>query len=320
MTQPIQSISIIIPVYNEEGNVRRLKEEICAVLPQLGPMRTEVILVDDGSRDQSRAMLRAIAQEDPRFKVVLFKRNYGQTAAMACAIRMATGEVIVPMDADLQNDPADIPMLLEKMREGYSCVSGWRKNRKDAFLNRTLPSWVANALIAHLTKVHIHDYGCTLKAYRKEVLDDLELYGEMHRFIPAYAVWVGAKITEIPVNHRPRMAGESKYGLSRTLKVILDLLVFKYLTTYGSRPIHFFGSVGFVSLALGGTAEIAAIILRLYGLHLVQTPLPTVGAMFIIVGVQFILFGLIAEMLMRTYYESGSRRPYAIKETINLHD
>ncbi len=318
MSYDPQRLSIVIPVFNEVGNLERLHEELIAVMGQIAPLQTEVLFVDDGSTDGSRDILRRVAESDPRFKVVFFRRNYGQTAAMNCGMRMATGDVVIPMDADLQNDPADLPRLLEKIREGYSCVSGWRKNRKDALLHRKIPSWIANSLIARLTGVRIHDYGCTLKAYRSEILEQVELYGEMHRFIPAYAEWMGATVTEIPVNHRPRTAGISKYGLSRTIKVLLDLLVFKYLTAYSTRPMHVFGSVGFAFLALGALAEFAAILLRLYGLHLVQTPLPTVGAMFVIVGTQFILFGLMAEVLMRTYYEGGKSRPYAIRETVNI--
>lgn len=320
MSHDVNSVSIVIPVLNEEGNLLRLKEELYAVMQRLPSVRMEVLFIDDGSVDRSRELLRSFAQADNRFKVVFFKRNYGQTAAMACGIHAATGDIIIPMDADLQNDPADMPLLLEKIREGYTCVSGWRKNRHDAFLSRKVPSWIANAFISRLTRVKIHDYGCTLKAYRRDILQGLVLYGEMHRFIPAYAAWMGANVTEIPVNHRPRTAGVSKYGLSRTVKVLLDLLVFKYLTAYGTRPIHFYGSFGFVLLALGVIAEITAVILRLYGLHLVQTPLPTVGAMFVIVGVQFILFGLIAEVLMRTYYESSGSKPFSVQETMNMYE
>src|SRR3989344_1474229 len=314
----VNRVSIIIPVFNEEGNLLQLKQELTAVMDRIARIQTEVIFIDDGSSDGSREHLRRFAEEDPRCKIVFFRRNYGQTAAMSCGIRLAAGDVIIPMDADLQNDPADIPLFLEKIREGYSCVSGWRQHRKDAFWSRTLPSWVANRMISWMTGVHIHDYGCSLKAYRSEIIKETELYGEMHRFIPAYAAWMGARVTEIPVHHRERIHGVSKYGLSRVFKVILDLLVVLFLTRYFNKPMHFFGTIGFGSLVIGTLAELAAVALRFQGFHLVQTPLPTVGAMFIIVGVQFILFGLMAEVLMRTYYESRQTRPYAVSEAYNV--
>jgi glycosyltransferase involved in cell wall biosynthesis len=315
----IRSISVVLPVYNEQESLPLLYEELVAVAARLPGIETEFIFVDDGSKDQSVEIIRGLAQKDSRVKAVFFKRNFGQTAAMSCGIKAAKGDVIIPMDTDLQNDPADIPLFLEKIREGYSCVSGWRKNRKDDLIVRKIPSWSANALISVVSGVSLHDYGCSLKAYTRDIIQDVELYGEMHRFIPAYAAWSGAKVTEIVVNHRARRFGVSKYGLSRILKVMLDLIVVKYLTSYFNKPMHFFGAIGFVSLTLGVAAETVALVLRLfYGIALILTPLPVVGAMFVIVGVQFVLFGLMAEVLMRTYYESKGTRAWAVRDTVNL--
>jgi glycosyltransferase involved in cell wall biosynthesis len=315
----IRSISVVLPVYNEQESLPLLYEELVAVAARLPGIETEFIFVDDGSKDGSVEIIRGLAQKDARVKAVFFKRNFGQTAAMSCGIKAAKGDVIIPMDTDLQNDPADIPLFLEKIREGHSCVSGWRKDRKDDLMLRKIPSWSANALISVVSGVSLHDYGCSLKAYTRDIIQDVELYGEMHRFIPAYAAWSGAKVTEIVVNHRARRFGVSKYGLSRVLKVMLDLIVVKFLTSYFNKPMHFFGAIGFVSLTLGIAAETVALVLRLfYGIALILTPLPVVGAMFIIVGVQFILFGLMAEVLMRTYYESKGTRAWSVREVINL--
>jgi glycosyltransferase involved in cell wall biosynthesis len=312
------SVSIIIPVFNEEGNLEQLYNELQAVAQSLSGLSFEFIFVDDGSIDQSSEILRRFAGADPRVKAVLFQRNFGQTAAMSCGIKMATGEVIIPMDGDLQNDPADIPKLLDSIHKGYSCVSGWRKERKDALVLRKLPSWLANAIISYMTGVHLHDYGCSLKAYRREIIQGVELYGEMHRFIPAYAAWQGAKVTEIPVNHRPRVHGVSKYGINRVFKVILDLIVLKFLTRYFNKPMHFFGAVGFVSAFTGAALWVLAVWYKLFGNKgFVQTPLPEVGALFIIVGVQCVLFGLIAEVLMRVYYEGQQKTPWQIREILN---
>jgi len=313
-----QSISVVVPVYNEQDNLEQLYGELAGVAQTMPVIVFEFIFVDDGSSDQSRSILRQMAGRDSRVKAILFRRNFGQTAAMSCGIKAATGDVIIPMDADLQNDPADIPRFMEKINEGYSCVSGWRKDRKDGLMLRKIPSWTANAIISWFTGVHLHDYGCSLKAYKRDIIQGVDLYGEMHRFIPAYAAWGGARVTEIVANHRPRIHGVSKYGISRVFKVILDLVVVKFLTKYFNRPMHFFGAVGFLSLGFGILAEVAAIILRIFGLHLVQTPLPTVGAMFVIVGIQFILFGLMAEVLMRTYFETNNKHWYEIKEIINI--
>ncbi len=312
------SVAVVLPVYNEEQSLQPLYVELQAVAATMPDVRFEFIFVDDGSRDRSREVLRELAQQDPRVKVLLFSRNFGQTAAMSCGIKAATADIIIPMDADLQNDPADIPRFLAKIEEGFSCVSGWRKDRKDGLMLRKIPSWSANAIISALTGVSLHDYGCSMKAYSRTLIQGIELYGEMHRFIPAYAAWSGGRVTELEVNHRARQFGVSKYGISRVFKVLLDLIVVKFLTRYFNRPMHFFGAVGFLSLALGIVAEVAAIILRLGGLHFVSTPLPTVGAMFVIVGIQFILFGLMAEVQMRTYYESRNSTWYSVKDKINL--
>lgn len=285
----------------------------------LEPLRSEyeILAVDDGSRDGSFEALTAAAAADPRIGVIRFVRNFGQTSALAAGIEAARGSVIVTMDSDLENDPADIPRLLEKMREGYDVVSGWRKGRwSGSYLSRQLPSRAANALIGYLTGVRLHDYGCTLKAYRAPLIKDVRLYGEMHRFVPAYAAWQGATIAEIPVAHVPRKSGVSNYGFGRTFRVLLDLVMIVFLQRYMNRPMHFFGSWGLVSLGLGFLAGLAAIALRLAGIaDLIQTPLPVLSALFLIVGVQFILFGVIAEIQMRTYYESQDRRPYLIKDT-----
>lgn len=319
MKGSVKSISIILPVHNEAENLPFLKDELLAVMKRLEGIETEVVFVDDGSTDGSVDILRRFATEDPRLKSIIFQRNFGQTAAMSCGIGVATGDVIIPMDADLQNDPADIPMLLEKIYEGFSCVSGWRKNRRDALWTRKIPSWIANKIISISTGVHIHDYGCSLKAYRSDVIKDVPLYGEMHRFIPAYAAWGGAKVTEIPVHHRPRMHGKSKYGLMRIFKVMLDLIVIKYLFRYFNRPMHFFGAIGFVSLFIGGIALTASVILKVLELRtFIETPLPIIGSMFVILSVQFVLTGLLAEVLMRTYYGSDQHHAYTVRERLNL--
>ncbi len=311
----IKSVSVVIPVYQEKESLPILIGELQAVAAKMPQVSWEFIFVDDGSTDDGADVLKSAAAKDARIRVAIFSRNYGQTAAMSCGISMAAGDVIIPMDADLQNDPADIPLFLKKIEEGYTCVSGWRKDRKDLMLSRRLPSRIANGLISWMTGVHLHDFGCSLKAYRREIIQDVALYGEMHRFIPVYAAWIGGKVTEVVVNHRSRRYGKSKYGLSRVFKVLLDLLVIKFLLRYFTRPMHFFGLAGFASLALGFLAEAVAVYYKLTGLKsFVATPLPTIGVMFIVVGIQFILTGLIAEVLMRTYFETQKKKPYSIKE------
>ncbi len=308
--------SIVIPVYNEAGNLKPLYERLMPVVKGMGEY--EIIFVDDGSRDESFAELRELAKMDTSVRVLRFSRNFGQTAAMAAGFELAQGGIIIPMDADRQNDPADIPRLVAKLDEGYDVVSGWRKNRQDNSLTRTLPSKMANALIARVTGVRISDYGCSLKAYRRNALDGVMLYGEMHRFIPAYAAWNGGRVTEIEVTHHPRVHGVSKYNLSRTVKVLLDLLVVKFLTTYLARPMHFFGLVGFASIILGAACGLWAVVLKIaWGVSFILTPLPLLTIFLILIGVQFILMGLIAEVLTRIYYEGQGKRTYRIAEKIN---
>ncbi len=317
MEAPSIELSIVLPIYNERENIRPLFVRLHSVLDAMG-YDYEIVAVDDGSTDGSNDELRAIASEDPYTRVVFFRMNVGQTAALAAGIEHARGQIIVMIDSDLENDPADIPRLLEKLDEGYDVVSGWRKDRwSDAWITRRLPSTTANWLISRLSGVPLHDYGCTLKAYRADVIKNVRLYGEMHRFIPAYAAWQGGRVGEIPVSHTPRVYGTSKYGFGRMPRVLLDLVVIMFLRRYMNRPMHFFGGWGLLSLTGGFLAALAAVMLRVLGIkHFVETPLPILAALFIIVGIQFILFGVIAEILMRTYYESQDRRPYMIKEVI----
>lgn len=311
-------ISLIIPVYNEALSIPLLHEKIATlydVLPNL-----EVIFVNDGSTDETILRLREIAGRDARVKVLSFAGNHGQTAAIRAGMDHAKGDIFIPMDSDLENDPRDIPLLVSKLNEGFDVVSGWRKDRwKGRFLTRKLPSVLANRLIAGVTGVHLHDFGCTLKAYRSAVIAHVPLYGEMHRFIPAYAAQQGGKVTEIPVRYEPRQFGKTNYGLSRTFRVLLDLFLIKFLDNYMDRPIHFFGGMGFILLALGGLSGAAAIVLRIfYDLHFVQTPLPLLTALLLIMGMNLIMMGVLAEMLMRTYYEVRERKTYRIKETMNF--
>jgi glycosyltransferase involved in cell wall biosynthesis len=311
-------LSVIAPVYNENENLPLLYGALTKALASI-PYAWEVILVDDGSKDNSFAVLETLACTDPEhIRVVRLRRNFGQTAAIAAGIDHAEGDIIVLIDADMQNDPADIPLLLAKIDEGYDVVSGWRKRRQDTFLTRTLPSNLANWLISSVTGVHLHDYGCTLKAYRREVLTGFRLYGEMHRFIPVYAHTVGARITELPVNHHPRRFGKAKYGLERTVKVILDLFTVKFLSSYGSKPIYLFGGagLGLMSLALGTLIYLA--VRRLgTGISPFLSPLFTVAIMIFIMGFQSILMGLIAELLVRTYHESSGKSTYIVRSKVN---
>lgn len=311
-------LSIVIPVYNEEENIKKLHKELADVLGKLG-LAYEVIWVNDGSKDASLTVLQTLAKADVHTKVLNFVYNFGQTAAMSAGIKHATGDIIIPMDADLQNDPTDIPQFLSKIEEGYDVVSGWRKDRKDAFVMRKIPSWIANSIIRKITGVNIHDYGCSMKAYKRDLLQGINLYGEMHRFIPAYISWHGGKVTEIVVHHRARIHGETKYGISRTFRVILDLILIKFLSKYMNRPIHFFGGMGFIALFLGFVAAATAIVFKvIHYKTIIETPLPIFSALLIIVGVQLIVMGIIAEMLMRVYYESQNKAPYLIKEKINI--
>ncbi len=312
-------LSLILPIYNEAQSLPELFDQIQATMKIIA-CPYEVIAVNDGSRDASREVLNTIAEHRPEIKVIHFRVNAGQTAAIHAGIDHATGDIIIPLDSDLENDPHDIIKLLAKMDEGFDVVSGWRKKRWEnkKFL-RKLPSIIANKFISTVSGVHLHDYGCTLKAYKADVIQGVNLYGEMHRFIPAYAARMGARVTEIEVAHSPRKYGKSNYGISRTIRVILDLLVLRFLYQYMDRPIQFFGIIGLFFSGVGVIAGIAAIALRLFfDLHLVQTPLPVLSALCIIVGVQLITMGILAEMVMRTYYESQGKKAYLIKEKVNL--
>ncbi len=311
-------LSIVVPIYNEEENIRDLHRQVTTALAGSG-IDYELVLVDDGSSDRSFALLREAAAEDGRVKVIRFRRNFGQTAAMAAGFDAASGRVVVPMDGDLQNDPADIPKLLARIDEGFDVVSGWRRDRKDAFLNRTLPSILANRFISGMTGIRLHDYGCTLKAYRREVLEGINLYGEMHRFVPALVSQVGAKVTEIPVGHRPRLHGRSKYGISRTMRVILDLMTVKFLLSYSTRPIQLFGRLGVYTLMASFLSGGATIYMKLFqGMSMNRNPLLLLTALLLFMGVQFIVLGLLGELNARTYYEAQGKPIYVIRETINL--
>jgi glycosyltransferase involved in cell wall biosynthesis len=311
-------LSVIIPVLNEEDNILPLYDKLLAAMAQVG--RTfELIFIDDGSTDSSFQKLSKLAEIDLRVKVVKFVKNFGQTAALSAGIDHSTGNVIIPMDADLQNDPKDITRLLDKMDEGYDVVSGWRKDRQDELYTRLIPSWCANKFISVISGVPLHDYGCSLKAYRREVIKDVRLYGEMHRFVPIYATWLGARVAEIPVDHHARQFGQSKYGLSRTFKVVLDLITVKFMSKYFTKPIYVFGSAGFGALGLSFCAFVWMLVLKYgYGTTFIETPLPVLTAMFLIVGVQFILMGLLAEILMRTYHESQDKRIYSVRQKLNV--
>ena len=310
-------VSVFLPVYNEEPNLRPLHLKMDEALLALG-RTAEIIYVDDGSTDGSLEVLKELARLDRRVRIVALRRNYGQTPAMAAGIDVARGNVLIPMDADLQNDPADIARLLEKLDEGYDVVSGWRKNRQDNLITRKIPSMIANRLISWIGGVPLHDYGCSLKAYRRESLQDVHLYGEMHRFIPIYASWAGARVTEIPVEHYARKMGKSKYGLSRTLKVVFDLMTIKFMASYQTKPIYVFGTFGMLAFLISLLAGIWAVVKKLEGISFILTPLPILAIVLFAVGVQFLLMGLLAEMLVRTYHESQSKPIYAVRERIGF--
>ncbi|HEY5670485.1 MAG TPA: glycosyltransferase family 2 protein [Anaerolineales bacterium] len=311
-------LSVVIPVYNEAENLPVMQKALSNCFG--GQDRDwEVIYVDDGSTDVSLTILEGFASEEPEHtSVVSLRRNFGQTAAIAAGIDHANGDIIVLMDADMQNDPADIPKMLEKIEEGYDVVSGWRKNRQDTFITRTLPSRIANWLISTITGVHLHDYGCTLKAYRREALTGFRLYGEMHRFIPAYAHAVGATIIELPVTHHPRKFGKTKYGLNRTIKVILDLFTVKFLISYAHKPIYLFGGTGTLFMIIS-TIMLAFLFIRklLFNTSVLQSTFFQIGIMLMILGVQSILMGLIAELLVRTYHESQRKPTYTVRKVLN---
>jgi glycosyltransferase involved in cell wall biosynthesis len=310
------ALSVILPVYNEEESIDLVHQQVRAALENLG-RSYEIIYVDDGSKDSSALHLERIAARDPHVTLIQFRRNFGQTAAMSAGIDHSQGDIIVLMDSDLQNDPNDIQHLLAKMDEGYDVVSGWRKNRQDANLRRKLPSKIANALIGRVTGVRLHDYGCSLKAYRREVLESVRLYGEMHRFIPAYAFWNGANITEIPVNHRARQYGTSKYNLSRTFRVMLDLITVKFLGGFATKPIYAFGGVGLamiVASLISLTLAVAQNLTSAVRLH--NNPLTLFGGLLFVLAIQTILLGLLAEMMMRTYFESQNKPTYVIRAIV----
>ena len=310
-------LSLIIPVYNERENLPLLMESICASMQPLN-REWEAIFVDDGSRDGSQDELHRFVEQYPEHvRALIFRRNFGQTAAIAAGIDYARGEIIVLLDADLQNDPADIPMLLAKLDEGYDLVSGWRKDRQDNRFTRTIPSNIANGLISRVTGVHLHDYGCTLKAYRREALAGFRLYGEMHRFIPVFAHSIGAKITEMPVHHHARKFGKAKYGLERTVKVVLDLFTVKFLLDYSHKPMRLFGGTG-ITLMFFSFIMLLSLFIRklLEGIPILTSPIFSLGVMFFILGFQSILMGLIAELLARTYHESQKKPTYTIRQIL----
>ena len=311
-------LSLIVPVYNEEESLQLLFEAIRQALEPL-PHTWEVIFVDDGSQDGSLAALKAFAQKDSaHVRVIVLRRNFGQTAAIAAGIDHAQGEIIVLLDADMQNDPADIPMLLAKLDEGYDVVSGYRRDRKDTFTTRILPSRIANWIISVVTGVRLHDYGCTLKAYHRDVLSGFRLYGEMHRFIPVYAHAAGARIAEVPVRHHPRKYGKANYGLERTVKVLLDLFTVKFLLSYAAKPIYLFGGTGIGLMFISTLALLVLMIRRVFfNISVLASPFFQMSVMFFILGFQSILMGLIAELLVRTYHESQQKPTYTVREVIN---
>ncbi len=311
-------VSVVIPVFNEEENLPELYERLVESL-EAQELEWEVIFTDDGSQDGSMVYLEDLAAKDPRVKVIAFRRNFGQTAAMDAGFSAATGDVVVPMDADLQNDPKDIGRLLAVLDKGCDVAKGWRKDRKDSYINRILPSRIANWLISWVTGVHLHDYGCTLTAYRRDVLKEIRLYGEMHRFIPAYAAWAGGKIKEVVVTHHPRTRGQTKYGISRSFRVILDLLTVRFLVAYSAKPAYLFGKLGFFALFFAFLSLTWSIAKKL----LWEEPMFTDPFFYMTIflglaGLQIVLIGLLAELNARTYYESQGRTPYVIKERHNL--
>lgn len=307
-------VSVIVPLLNERDNVVELIESIGSVMIQ-SDFSFELILVDDGSNDGTIDLLCELQKTKPYVRILQLRRNFGQTAAMAAGFDHARGEVIVPLDGDLQNDPADIPKMIQKLSEGFDVVSGWRRDRKDKLLTRKIPSQVANYLIGKITGVRLHDYGCTLKAYRRDTVQHMKLYGEMHRFIPALAKWSGARVTEMVVNHRPRIHGKTKYGLTRTVKVILDLITVKFLGTFSTKPLHIFGGVGLLSflaaLICGGVVIAQKVF---HQADMSGNPLFMLSVLFFVMSIQFLLMGLLAEMLARTYHESQDKPTYLLRQ------
>ena len=317
MTSPTPlRISIVVPLYNEEESIDELYRQLTSALEAYGE-DYEVIIVDDGSTDSSFEKLSQIHEQDERWRIVQFRRNFGQTAGFAAGFDQARGDIVITIDADLQNDPADISLLMAKIDEGYDIVSGWRVDRKDTFLSRRLPSIIANRMISRTTGVALHDYGCSLKAYRSEVVKNTDLYGELHRFVPALASGYGVRVAEVPVNHRTREFGQSKYGITRTFRVILDLLTVNFLLGYGTRPIHVFGGFGLLSLGLGMLSGVYLTLVKLIGgQDIGDRPLLMLAVLLILVGVQMIGMGLLGEMVMRTYYESQDKQIYFVREIL----
>ena len=319
-TENRESLSIIVPVYNEEENLLEFNERLVSVLRELD-YPYEIVFVNDGSTDESAAVLDDIAAAAPFVRVVHFRRNFGQTAAMMAGLDFSSGDVIVPIDADLQNDPADIPRLLDRLAEGFDLVSGWRKDRKDAKITRNFPSWLANKLISKISGVRLNDYGCTLKAYRRSIIEEVRLYGEMHRFLPIYASWAGARTTEIPVQHNPRTRGKSSYGLERVFKVPLDLIVVKFLSEYAQKPIYVFGGFGLLSHLLALITFAVMVYYKYWGgKSFIATPLPLLAILFVLMGFMSMLLGLVAELSVRTYHESQNKSSYLVGRTVNVDD
>jgi glycosyltransferase involved in cell wall biosynthesis len=316
-TLPQTGVSFVIPIYNEEGSLPELRRQLVAAGEKLGET-FEIILIDDGSTDGSFPALKKMQAEDPRIKVIRLRKNFGQTAALSAGFDYARGEIVITLDADLQNDPADAALLVAKLREGYDIVSGWRQKRKDKFLTKRLPSKMANWLISRITRVRLRDYGCTLKAYRRDVLRSIKLYGEMHRFIPAIASQIGVAIAEVPVNHRPRLYGESKYKLTKSVRVFLDLLTVKFLLSYSTRPLQIFGLFGLIS---GGVGGVLALVLSYQRLFLKQSianrPLLLLAILLMVIGFQFVSMGLLGEIMVRTYHEAVEKHIYAVREVLD---
>lgn len=311
-------LSVFIPIFNEEDNISKLYSELKLVLKDAG-FSYEIIFIDDSSSDSSYKIMKDMAKDDKNVKVIHFKRNYGQTAAMQAGFEYSSGKIVISMDGDLQNDPKDIPRLIKKVNEGHDVACGWRKNRKDKLLSRRIPSLIANRLISKITGLKLNDYGCTLRAYKDEIAKSIYLHGDMHRFIPAFAFWEGASIAEVIVNHREREAGKSKYGISRTYGVMLDLLTIKFISDYSTKPSHLFGGLGLTLCLAGFLAAIIAIVKKvLFGIFIHKNPLMLLAVMLFLIGIFFILMGLLAEIIVRIYYKSQNKPIFHIKDKINF--
>jgi len=318
-TSPKIGVSFVLPIFNEEGSLPELRRQLVAAGGKLGEP-FEILLIDDGSTDGSFPLLKKMQAEDHRIKVIRLRKNFGQTAAMSAGFDYAKGDIVITLDADLQNDPADAPLLVAKLREGYDIVSGWRKNRKDKFISRFL-SRRANWLISRITKVRLRDYGCTMKAYRREIVRNIKLYGEMHRFIPAIASQVGVAIAEVPVNHRPRLHGRSKYKLTKSVRVFLDLLTVKFLLSYSTRPLQIFGLFGLVSGGIGGVLALVMSYERLFMKQsIANRPLLLLAILLMVIGFQFVTMGLLGEIMVRTYHEAVEKHIYAVREVLDAEN